>query len=350
MKWLGMPLTRACALACAVTCSLACTLVWAQPRPQLSDADAARTQTADYLAQGGSPWQPASLNDSSTWRADFTVAADGSATHRTVQSALDALPARSQSERRFYIHIKPGTYREVVCVRNKAPFTLYGSSADAAATVIVEGRYNAQAKRSALDAANPCNANLAAATVGTAGSASVALFSDDVQLAHFTISNDAMNAVRQDLGYPEGVGESGGSQAVALMTQGDRLQMENMRLLGHQDTYYARRAAGAAGRVYMRNSFISGDVDFIFGNATLVIDNCTVLSRAGRRAASNGGHVLAPSTAANERLGFLVINSRFLAEPGVEADTISIGRAWDMGCGAWYLADGRFAQRPGRRA
>ena len=320
--------------------ALACGIAHGQARPQLSDAEAARHQIADYLAQGPAPWAPVPLGDGRNWRPDFIVAADGSGTHRSVQAALDAVPARARSDRRVYIRVKPGQYREQVCARGKAPITLYGDAADAGAVVIVAGHYNAERKRPGVDGANACDPALSASTFGTAGSASVAFFSDDVQLAHLTIANDAMAAVRDGAGYPEGVGESGGAQGVALMTQGDRIQLDNVRLLGHQDTFYARAGAGVdAGpaRVLVQRSLIAGDVDFVFGNATLVLDDCTVLSRAGRRTPGNGGHVLAPSTAAGAPLGFLVTRSRFIAEPGVRDASISLGRAWDHGVasGAW---------------
>ena len=162
----------------------------------------------------------------------------------------------------------------------------------------------------------------------------MAVFSDDVQLAHLTIANDAMAAVHQGVGYPPAAGESGGAQAVALMTRGDRLQLEQVRLIGHQDTFYVR---GPGARVYVHKSLIAGDVDFIFGDATLVVDNSTVQSRAGRRTPGNGGHVLAPSTAPHIGLGFLIVGSRLTAEPGVEAGSVSLGRAWDFGVarGTW---------------
>ena len=116
------------------------------------------------------------------------------------------------------------------------------------------------------------------------------------------------------------------------MTEGDRIQLEDVHLLGHQDTFYVRDVADGAGdRVYVRNSVITGDVDFIFGSATLVIEQSLILSRANRRTPGSGGHVLAPSTAAKRSLGMLVHNSRLLAEPGVRAASISLGRAWDFG-------------------
>ena len=202
----------------------------------------------------------------------------------------------------------------------------------------MQSNYHARLKRAGIDAAHPCYPDRAAAVFGTPGSATMVIASDDVQAAHFTVANDAMDGVRDGIGYPSGAGESGGAQAVALMTRGDRIQLHNMRLLGHQDTLYVKRAApDQAARVYVQASLIAGDVDFIFGNATLVLERCTVLSRAGRRTPGHGGHVLAPSTPASARLGFLVVRSRMLAEPGVAAGVVSLGRAWDEGVarGTW---------------
>lgn len=314
--------------------ALVALLVWvspvqAQERPQLSEAQAAAMRLADYLGD----WQPAPL-DASTWTADFVVAADGSGTHRSLQAAIDALPAQG---RRHYIRLKPGRYREQLCVQGKAPFTLYGEPGDAAAVQIVQGHFAAEPKPAGAPA-NPCTPDLAASQYGTAGSATLAIFSDDVQLAHLSVVNDAMDAVREGQGYPAAVGESGGAQAVALMTEGDRLQLRDVRLLGHQDTFFVRaKPRGGPSRAWVQASLIAGDVDFIFGNGTLVISDSTVLSRAGRRVPGSGGYLLAPSTAPQQPFGILVEGSRLLAEPGVAAASIALGRAWDAGVakGAW---------------
>lgn len=298
----------------------------AQPRPQLSEAEAERHRVADYL--GG--WQPAPL-DAKAWTPDFVVAADGSGTHRTLQAAIDALPDEG---RRRYIQLRPGTYREQACARGKAPFTLYGSAADAAAVVIVEGHYNAEPK-SAGRPVNACVGTPDSTSYGTAGSSTLALIGDDIQLAHLTVANDALERVLAGQGYPAGAGESGGAQAVALMAQGERLQLQDVRLLAHQDTFYAGR-----GSVHVSASLIAGDVDFIFGAARLVIERSTLLSRAGRRAlGESAGYVLAPSTEANQPLGFLVSASRLLAEPDLAAGSVALGRAWDAGVkpGTWQV-------------
>jgi pectin methylesterase-like acyl-CoA thioesterase/pectate lyase len=333
-RWLTW--AAACVLAaCAMTQPLPETPS-TPGRPQLAAHQAASMQPSDYLAEGPSPWAPGAIRREAP--ADFTIAADGSGSHRTVQAAIDAVPARSASGRRYTLRLKPGVYRETVCVKDKAPITLLGEAGDASAVVIVEGRYNALPKRPGIDAAHPCHPDLAAATHGTPGSATMIVASEDFEAADLTVANDAMAAVRDGQGYPPGVGESGGAQGVALTLQADRVLLDGLRLLGHQDTLHARRPSpGAAARVLVRRSLIAGDVDFIFGSATLVIDDCSIQSRGGRRTPGHGGHVLAPSTPPGVRLGFLVVRSRFVAEPGVRPGSISLGRAWDEGVarGTW---------------
>jgi pectinesterase len=307
---------------------LLASLAQAQPRPQLTAEQAAAHTVTAYL----DGWQFPPLADLGSAAPDFVVAPGAS-----VQAAIDAVPAAGSTSRRWVIQIQPGIHREAVCIRDKAPLTLIGSPLDPASVVIVEGRYNALPKP-AGQPAHPCQPELGATTHGTAGSSSMMVFSDDVQLAHLTIANDAMDRVHHGEGYPGGAGESGGAQAVALTLAGDRIQLEGVRLLGHQDTLYARqREPGKPARVLVRHSLIAGDVDFIFGNATLVVQHCTVLSRAGRRAPGQGGIVIAPSTAADQGHGFLFSGARFVGEPGLAPGSVALGRAWDAGVkpGTW---------------
>lgn len=303
-------------------------LAQAQPRPQLGAEQAASHTVAAYL----DGWQPPPLVDLGSAAPDFVVQPGGS-----LQAAIDAVPAAGASSRRWTLQIQPGIYRETVCIRDKAPLALIGSPLDPAGVVIVEGHYNAQPK-APDQPAQPCQPEPGARTHGTPGSSTVMVLSDDVQLLHLTIANDAMDRVRRGQGYPPGAGESGGAQAVALTLAGDRLQLEGLRLLGHQDTLFARRREpGRPARVLVRDSLIAGDVDFIFGDASLVVDHCTVLSRAGRRAPGERGIVIAPSTAAGQAHGFLFTGSRFIAETGIEPGSVALGRAWDAGVkpGRW---------------
>lgn len=312
--------------ALALLAGLALTAAHGQARPQLTPEHAQQHTRAAYLGD----WQPAPLADLAATPADLVVKPGES-----VQAAIDQVP--SQGSRRWVIQILPGTYRGPLCIKDKAPIALVGSPLDVAAVVLVDGRYAGKPKGE-QEAAHPCWPELGKATIGTSGSTTALVQSDDVQLLHLTIANDAMDGVRRGEAYPPGVGESGGAQAVALTLAGDRIQLEHVRLLGHQDTLYAkRRAPGAPARQLIRHSLIAGDVDFIFGNAVLVIEESTLLTRAHRRTPGQGGIVLAPSTAADVAQGILVTRSRFVGEAGLAPGSTAIGRAWDAGVkpGTW---------------
>lgn len=285
----------------------------------------------DYLGD----WVPDLLENKDTWPVHFKVAPDGSGTHTSVQAAIDDVPAASEGARRVFILIQPGTYREIVCAQNKVPFTLY-ARAPSHQVVLVEGRYNAL-KKPVGQMANLCAPNTHSATYGTFSSATVTIHSPAVHLVGFTIQNDAMDQVRNGQGYPEGVGVTGGPQAVALAVQGDRIQLAQMRLIGHQDTFFADKTSAHLGRVHVKDSTIAGDMDFIFGAAKLVVEHCLIISRAGRSPVGQVQHVLAPSTPATELLGFLVTHSRLLADPGVADGMVTIARPWDhaVKAGEW---------------
>lgn len=322
-------------------------------RPQLSAAQAQRYTVAKYLAQAGTwtglqgqglvsdGWDPAHMGPlGQAGHLDavrdgpqaLVVAADGSGTHRTVQAAVDAVPQRSHSDQRYYIEVRPGTYRETVCALNKAPITLYGSASDAQAVAIVGGNYNGKAKSAHVQQANACSPNWAGSTYGTSGSATFAVFSDAFHARHISFVNDAMQGVRHGVGYPPGASGSAGAQAVALMTQGDRLVFDNVRVLGHQDSLYVKTAhLQTVSRVYFRDSFIQGDVDFVFGRAVLVLDRCTLHFTSARLPLGQSASMLAPSTAAKSPFGILVRASRFTADPQTPAQSVYLGRAWDEG-------------------
>ncbi|MFL5999666.1 MAG: pectinesterase family protein [Streptomyces sp.] len=235
----------------------------------------------------------------------LTVAKDGSGQYSTVQAAVNAVPAGNAS--RVVISVKPGTYRELVKVpSNKPHVTIQGSGGSRSDTVIV---YNNASGTPKPDGSG---------TYGTGGSATVAVEADDFQARNLTISNDFDEAGHQDIA----------NQAVALRTAADKVFLDGVIVSGDQDTLLVDTAAKEKlGRVYMTNSYVIGNVDFIFGRATAVIDK-SVITLKKRWNGTSAGYVTAPSTAAG-RKGILIANSTVNGD--VSSASFYLGRPWHAG-------------------
>ncbi|MFD5891596.1 pectinesterase family protein [Streptomyces sp. NPDC060334] len=248
----------------------------------------------------------ATTTPSATAATTLTVAKDGSATYKTVQAAVDAVPVGNPS--RVVISVKPGTYRELVNVpANKPHVTIQGAGASRKDTVIVYG--NAAGTR------KPDGSG----TYGTPGSATVAVRSDDSQLRNLSVSNDFNEAANQSLE---------GHQAVALLTAADKIVLDGVIVTGDQDTLEMETAApDKPGRVYVTNSYVVGNVDFIFGRATAVIDQ-SVITLKKRWNGTSAGYIAAPSTPAG-RNGILI--NRSTVNGDVAAASFQLGRNWHPG-------------------
>ncbi|MET9763218.1 pectinesterase family protein [Streptomyces sp. NPDC006372] len=235
----------------------------------------------------------------------LTVAKDGSGQYTSVQAAVNAVPANNPS--RVVIAVKPGTYRELVKVpANKPHVTLQGTGGSRKDTTIV---YN-----NAAGTPKP-----GGGTYGTGGSATVAVEADDFQARNLTISNDFDEKANQSLN---------GHQAVALRTAADKVFLDGIIVSGDQDTLLLDTAAkDKLGRVYVSNSYVIGNVDFIFGRATAVVDK-SVITLKKRWDGTSAGYVTAPSTAAN-RKGILIANSTVSGD--VSNGSFYLGRPWHAG-------------------
>ncbi|MCX4830578.1 pectinesterase family protein [Streptomyces sp. NBC_01016] len=230
----------------------------------------------------------------------LTVAADGSAQYKTVQAAVDAVPANNTA--RVDIKVAPGTYRGTVTVpANKPHVTIVGTGSSRKSTVLVEGHAAGTKKPDG-------------STYGTSGSATVTVLAADTQLRNLSVSND----------YDESKDTSIAAQAVALRTSADKVFLDSVITSGDQDTLLLD---GAGKRVYMKDSYVVGNVDFIFGGATAVIDQ-SVITLKKRWDGTSAGYVMAPSTAAGKK-GLLV--NRTTISGDVSADSFHLGRNWHAG-------------------
>ncbi|GLW35011.1 putative acyl-CoA thioester hydrolase [Actinoplanes regularis] len=307
-------------------------------RPVLSPTEAAPFTAANYLGSSGTyaapvadPWRPQPIR--TPRRPDFVVGGHGLT---DVQQAVDAA-YRTGGTRRLSIAVRPGTYTGTVFIPAGAPpLTIYGDGppdqvkleftidatitpAQWAAQVNADGRY------AEGDPAWPMFQSCATKTTATAALCATVVWSQatDLRLKGLTITNTLLDTV-----------DRGTHQALALRTDADRTQLENLRLIGRQDTFLANADnVNTIARVSVRNSYIEGDTDFVFGRAAAVFDHCEFRLVSSRKA--SGGVIFAPNTHPGFPYGFLVTRSRIIADDGYRsAPTGHLGRAWDQGAGA----------------
>jgi len=224
---------------------------------------------------------------------DVSVAADGSGDFRTVQAAIDAAPQLGTASPPWTIHIKAGTYHEVVYVqREKRGIRLVGDSA--AATTI---SYDLNARMPGQDGR----------PIGTFRTPTLWIDADDFSVADLTVAN-AAGAV---------------GQALAIRVDGDRVAFRRCHFLGWQDTILGNR-----GRHYYQECLITGAVDFIFGAATEFYQSCRIVCRGN-------GYITAASTPASQPFGFVFDHCR------IESDSPTVrtylGRPWRANANTIYL-------------
>ncbi|XP_038972005.1 pectinesterase 31-like, partial [Phoenix dactylifera] len=175
---------------------------------------------------------------------DVASGAEGSGDFRTVQEAIGAVP---QSNRvRTVIQVAPGFYREAVYVpKTKNLITLAASQPE---TTILSWD----------NTATRINHHQSSRAIGkgTFGCGSTIVEGEDFIAENITFENSA----------PQGSG-----QAVAIRVTADRCAFYNCRFLGWQDTLYLHY-----GKQYLRDCYIEGSVDFIFGNATALLEHCHI--------------------------------------------------------------------------
>ncbi|MDQ1289656.1 MAG: pectinesterase [Actinomycetota bacterium] len=227
------------------------------------------------------------LSATTSSAASITVAADGSGTHRSVQAAVSAASPGTT------IKIKPGTYSGRVSIPSgKSGISLVGTTGRPEDVVIT--------------GSTPQSSS------GAAGSATVLNLAKNTTIKAVTIANT----------YGRG------TQALALYAGGDRQIYDTVRILGHQDTLLSWTGnSGSRVRQYVYNSYIEGDVDFIYGNGTLVIDRSTIYSLS--RNSSNNGYITAGSTYADNPYGILVNRSKVTGD--ASAKSVALGRCWHAG-------------------
>lgn len=174
---------------------------------------------------------------------------------------------------------------------------------------------------------------------GTPGSATLTINAREIAVSDLTIENtyDYLGNDR----LPDGdAGKIANPQAVALLLdiESDRVRLDRVALLGYQDTLFAN-----GGRALIRQSLIAGNVDFIFGNGQLLIEDSEVRTRrrgAPYKPGEFQSFIAAPSTPLSQTHGLVFYRAHLTREPGVPDHAVALARPWHP---TTRFADGRYA-------
>ncbi len=197
-------------------------------------------------------------------KSELVVAADGSGDFKTVQAAIDAVPANSAA--RTTIRVKRGTYAELIIVAaEKKNLTLRGE--DRHGTVIAATN-NAKL--------NPRRREMFSAEA------------DGFVLENLTLHNTTPYR---------------GSQAETIRVHADRVVLRDCDFLSFQDTLRLD------GRVFVDRCYVEGDVDFVWGGGAVYFNRCELK-------ALHDGYLVQSRNGA-DKLGYIFVDCRLTGAPDI---------------------------------
>ncbi|KAG2280852.1 hypothetical protein Bca52824_052072 [Brassica carinata] len=228
-------------------------------------------------------------------RANLVVAKDGSGQVNTVQAAVDVAGRRKVTtpDNHALIYVKKGIYQENINVRlNNDNIMLVG---DGMRSTIITGTI--------LSSVKGGYTTYNSATTGIEG-------------LHF---------IAKGLTFQNTAGPAKG-QAVELRSSSDLSIFYKCSIEGYQDTLMVHSQ-----RQFYRGCYIYGTVDFIFGNAAVVFQNCLILPRPPLKGQAN---VITAQGRADpfQNTGISIHNSRIQPAPDLKPVVRTVktymGRPW----------------------
>jgi len=223
-------------------------------------------------------------NTKTALKDEFNIVVDknGGGDFFTIQEAVNA--AKSFPSERITIFIKNGVYYEKVKIHSWNPYiSLIGESREN--TIIT---YD--------DHFNKIN-------IGR-----------NSTFYTYTVLVEGNDFIAKNLTIQNSSGQVG--QAVALNLNANRAIISNCSLLGNQDTLYT---SGEGTNTYFKDCYIEGTTDFIFGDATVLFENCIIHSKSN-------SYITAASTPQNTAFGYVFKDCKLTANE--KATEVYLGRPW----------------------
>ncbi|KAK1366669.1 Pectinesterase [Heracleum sosnowskyi] len=226
-------------------------------------------------------------------RANVIVAKDGSGKFKSIQSAINYAAKVKEGNGRYIIYVKRGVYRENIAIPNTlSKIMLVGQGL----------RY----------------------TIITGSRSVVAGFTT---YSSATAGIDGVGFIARGITFRNTAGPQKG-QAVALRSSSDLSVYYACSFEGYQDTLFV-----LAQRQFYKSCYIYGTVDFIFGNAAVVFQNCIIYVRKPLHGQAN---VVTAQGRGDpyQNTGISIHNSRIMAAPDLKPVQNEfrtyLGRPWQQ--------------------
>ncbi|KFK34211.1 hypothetical protein AALP_AA5G115200 [Arabis alpina] len=171
-------------------------------------------------------------------QADIIVSKDGNGTCKTISEAIKKAP--EHSTRRTIIYVKAGRYEENILKVGRKKINLMFVGDGKGKTVISGGK---------------------------------SIFDNITTFHTATFAATGAGFIARDITFQNWAGPEK-HQAVALRIGADHAVIYRCNIIGYQDTLYVH-----SNRQFFRECDIYGTVDFIFGNAAVVLQNCSIYAR-----------------------------------------------------------------------
>ena len=255
-----------------------------------------------------------------------TVDDDGAADFRSVQGAFDYLMGTgclscAGATAQKTVLVKNGTYDEQLFLRNISNLTVTGESR--AGTIVQSNNweaFNPGTGGSRATANTTTSAVAGSSSLGTrralgGGRATLLVEGGDLlRLFNFTLANTHVKDATQN-------SQSETIYYNSATLNGSRFIGTDMNFLGTQDAIQMK------GWVWIYNSLVAGDVDFVWGYPfALLLENTELRTRFDPSAPTSGGYVF-QARGAKGYPGFVVLGGSLTAEANVPAGSAYLARS-----------------------